>query len=135
MRLCLRTVLAIPAVFAFSSAAENHSMPPNPAKIGEALVRRGVVPQNASGEERQRAANAYVQRKLAGEPGGNYSRERKNLDATEAALGSASLNGRKLGQSNSIAPSTPAFRPLQQQGKLVRILVEFSNTPYTWTPA
>lgn len=112
-------------------------MPPEPDKIAAALVKRGVIPANATPEQKDAAVSAYLQAKLQGEEQDYNPMARKRLAANEEALNaqaSSAIRGRKLGQSVEVTPSTPQFKPLTGTGKLLVMLVEFSDTPYTWTP-
>ena len=134
---CIRMLLVIPAIFAMSAAGETHSMPANPERIGDALVRKGAVAANATGEERERAVDRYLKTKVGeASVGKTYSLARKRVDAARAGLASsaAAIKGRKLGQSTATTPSTPMFKPAESEGKLVVVLVEFSDSPVSWTP-
>ena len=126
------------------AAAEGPSgishMPPNPEKILATLIARGQLPANATKAEQEATLQRYLQTKLKdGGPDRNYNpRARKQVDANESSLNtgaSSSIRGRKLGNSTTVEPSSPQFKPLEGEGKLLVILVEFSDTPYTWTPA
>jgi len=111
------------------------SMPPNPEKIAIALRKRGVMPVNATPAQQEAALNAYLRLKMKRPDKGNPL-ARHRVENNEKALNSApsNLRGRKLGNNFYVAPSTPQFQALQGTGKLLLIMVEFSNTLYTWTP-
>jgi hypothetical protein len=116
--------------------AENQAksaMPPNAEKISVALVKRGAIPATASLATREAATDSYLKAKMQGGQLDKKAnpRARKQLLENEAALNSsgASVNGRKLGNTILVEPSTPQFKPLIGTGKLLVILVEFSNTP------
>jgi len=126
-------------VMARKDSGTSH-MPPDPDKIAAALIARGVISANATPAELEAAVQSYLQRKLqGGGPDRNYNPlARKNVDANEAALNAAAssaIRGRKLGNPVEVEPSSPQFKPLVGTDKLLLILVEFSDTPYTWTPA
>ena len=114
-------------------------MPANPEKILEALIKQGRISADASPEEQEAAVWDYLQLKMqGGGPDKNYNPlARKQVDANEEALnvsGSSSIRGRKLGNTVSVPPSSPQFKSLEGMDKLLLIAVEFSNTPYSWTP-
>lgn len=136
----LLSSLLVAATPALAGAPEGAShMPPNPDKIAAALIARGVIPAGASLEEKEAAVQAYLQLKLqGGGPDRNYNPlARKHVDANEEALNAASpsaIHGRKLGNTVEVPPSSPEFKPLAGADKLLLILVEFSDTPFTWQP-
>ncbi len=114
-------------------------MPPNPEKIAASLVKRGVIPATASLREIEAAVESYLRLKMSGGgPDQNYNPlARKRVNAAEEALNAGStsaIRGRKLGNTLSVPPSSPQWKSLAGTGKLLVILVEFSNTPYTWQP-
>ncbi|HKT70358.1 MAG TPA: immune inhibitor A domain-containing protein, partial [Terriglobales bacterium] len=111
------------------------SMPPNPEKIAIALRKRGVIPPNATPAQAEAAVNAYLRLKMKGPDKGNPL-ARHRVENNENLLNAApsNLRGRKLGNSFYVGPSAPQFQAFKGSGKLLLILVEFSNTPYTWTP-
>lgn len=114
-------------------------MPPEPSKIEASLIARGAIPATADPASREQAVRAYILSKMAGNRGNEGNPlARKTLDAREEALNlgdTAALRGRKFGDTIPVTPSSPAFKPLQSTGRLLVILVDFSETPYTWTPS
>ncbi len=132
-------------LFAFAPAPSRADggpayMPPEPGKIATVLIKRGVIPANASPEQKDAAVSQYLQLKLKdGGPDRDYNPlARKQLDHNEEVLNTnstSSIRGRKLGNTVSVDPSNPQFKALKGTGKLLTILVEFSDTPYTWTTA
>ena len=135
----MRGLACCAALVAASASAQDRSapMPPNPDKIAAALLGRGEIPANATPEQREATVQAYLQLKLAGSPDGPNGRAKKLLDRNEQtldALAPSAIRGRKLGSTVAVEPSTPGFKSLQGQDKLVLILVEFSPKPFTWTP-
>ncbi len=119
------------------AVASDGAMPPNVDKIAAALVQRGVIPANASPADKEAAVQNYLKAKLGnnGLDKGFNPEAHRRLVANENALNAAqgSIRGKKLGNTLAVEPSQPQFMPLQGTGKLLLILVEFSNTPYTWT--
>lgn len=126
-------------------------MPANRERIATKLVERGVVARTATPDQLDAAVNAYLQSKAGAEKAGNRL-ARKRLDANEEALntaaGQAATRGRKLGSSTYVAPSAPTFKPIGAvngwdpaarawtgHDKLLLLLVEFSDQPFTWTTA
>ena len=114
-------------------------MPANPEKIEQLLIRQGTLSVNATPEEKDAAVLAYLQLKSkGGGPDRNYNpMARKLVDHNEEMLNgapSAAIRGRKLGNTVEVAPSSPQFKPLQGEGKLLLIAVDFSNAPFIWTP-
>ncbi len=129
-------VAAVPALAAEEGEALH--MPANVDKIAAALVARGAIPADASPEAKEAAVLAYLRQK-AGQGGAdqNYNPlARKTVDAAEAALNLAAgeVRGRKLGHDVEVPPSTPQFKALEGTDKLLLILVDFADTPYTWQP-
>ncbi|MCL4562544.1 MAG: immune inhibitor A [Chloroflexi bacterium] len=130
---------AIPAKNVSATSGIDY-MPPEPGKIAEMLVREGKIPANATQMQKDEAVTAYLQKLFAGGgPDDNYNPlARKNLDVNEQALNEAAttsiIRGRKLGNQVSVDSSTPQFKELQGTDKLLLMLVDFSNEPYTWTP-
>jgi immune inhibitor A len=137
-RLLTVSVAATCSLLAASARAGDDAsyMPPNPDKIAAALMARGAVPKNATPEQLDAAVAAFVAKKMDGRDQANPL-ARKRLDANEAALDAlapSALRGKKLGTAPSyVAPSTPAWKPLEDQGKLLVLLVDFSKVPFTWT--
>ena len=132
--------LLVPALPAGADSADwAAKMPPNPDKILASLIAQGKVPAGASKVDKEAAVQRYLQQKLkGGGPDRAYNPlARKQVDANEEALNlgaSSSIRGRKLGKTSYVAPSSPQFKPLDGTDKLLLILVEFSDTEYTWTP-
>ncbi|UCD63775.1 MAG: immune inhibitor A [Candidatus Zixiibacteriota bacterium] len=112
------------------------AMPPNRGKISSALVARGVIPAGMPEEQAEEIIDDYIRLKLAdaGRQGNRLALGR--IEDNEKALDAlpTGLRGRKLGQSVNADPSSPQFKPLAGSDKLLVLLVDFSNTPYTWTP-
>ena len=131
---------AVPGVQAAGKPAAASFMPADPDKIGAMLVQKGLIPANASVEQKDAAIQAYLQKKMggSGEDKGYNPLARKQLENNEAALnaGAASeINGRKLGNTTRVDPSSPQFKPLTGTDNLLLILVEFSGADYTWETA
>jgi len=132
--------LAVGVLAAAPARAEEgdaRRMPANRDKIGAVLIQRGVVKKSATPEELEAAVSAYLASKAGAEKEGTRLR-RKLVDANEAALnagGSGSIRGRKLGGSTAVPSSTPQFKPLAGEGKLLLVAVDFADAPYTWTRA
>jgi immune inhibitor A len=129
------SLAAAPALAHEAQGGARH-MPPNPDKIAAALLARGVVPADATPAELEAAVEAYLSKRLDGRDQANPL-ARKRLDANEAALDAfapSDLRGRKLGTAPAhVAPSAPAWKPLDGAGKLLLLLVDFAETPFTWT--
>jgi immune inhibitor A len=126
-----------PAPAAVIKLDGTRAMPPNPEKIAAALIARGELPAGASVAEKEAAVQAYLQKKLKG----GMDREanplaRQKVEAAEESLNlvPSDLRGKKLGKTVQVDPSNPQFKPLEGTDKLLLILVEFNDTPYTWTP-
>ena len=136
MVLCTAAILA-PVALARDAA----SMPPNPDKIGAALIQRGAISATATLAQKDAAVESYLKTKLqGGGPDQNANPLARKLlrmreEAINSALSPSDARGRKLGNTVQVPPSAPQFRPLQDSGKLLLILIEFSGSPYTWTPA
>ncbi|WP_242343306.1 immune inhibitor A domain-containing protein [Anaeromyxobacter terrae] len=109
-------------------------MPPNVDKIAQSLIRRGVIPANATEDQVDAAVKAYVGRRLANLEHEGNRLARKRLEANEAALGetTGAIRGRKLGNTVDVPASTPGFKPLVANDKLLLLLVDFSSQPFTW---
>jgi len=112
-------------------------MPANPDKIAAALMARGELATDASPLEIEAAVQAYLNLKLGACDSDQYynPRARKLIDSSEVKLAtfSGEVRGRKLGQEPyEVEPSTPQFKELEGTDKLLLILVEFSDEPYTW---
>ncbi len=129
--------LSAPVAAGAPEGAERSNMPPEPDKIAAALVKRGVVPANATPEQKDAAVAQYLQLKLKdGTDRAANPTARQQLVANEEALNLSStsaIRGRKLGNTTTVGPSAPQFKPLMGTDKLLLILVEFGDTPYTWT--
>lgn len=111
-------------------------MPANPDKIAAALIARGELDANADPAVIENAVQAYLQKKMACEPDQGNPKARKQINAAEELLNlySGEIRGRKLGHDDVVVdPSTPQFKPLEGTDNLLLILVEFADTPYTWT--
>ncbi|HEU5336455.1 MAG TPA: immune inhibitor A domain-containing protein [Terriglobales bacterium] len=122
---------------AFAADQSFSTMPPNPERIALALRQRGVIPATATPAQVEAAVTSYLQLKLKRGPDKGNPRARGRIENNEIAMGklAANLRGRKLGKSFDVPPSVPAFmNPDGSSGKLLLILVEFSNQPYTWNP-
>ena len=138
----MAVVLSLVGSASLPAALKNSDsrMPANPEKILTALIKQGKVAANATAKDKEAAVQAYLTLKSkGGGPDQNYNPlARKQLLANEEALnlsGGSSIRGRKLGTSTTIANSAPAFKPLEDAGKLLLIAVEFSDTSYTWQPS
>ncbi len=110
----------------------------NPDKIAINLMERGELSPEASPQEVNAAVQAYLQQKLEGCDPDKSSNPlaRKKINAMEAALTNTpgEIRGRKLGsEASEVDPSTPQFKPLGGADQLLLILIEFSDTPFTWT--
>jgi immune inhibitor A len=123
------------SLLAIAADDQAFTMPPNPEKIAIALRKRGVIPATATPAQQEAAVNAYLRLKMKRPDKGNPL-ARRRVENNENALNRmpSNLRGRKLGNSFDVAPSAPQFQAVQGSGKLLLILVEFSNSPYTWTP-
>lgn len=125
-----------PAALAGSEECPEN-MPPNPEKIAAALLARGEISRSASQADIDAAVEKYLQLKLAKcQPDiENNPRAQKKINAAEEALNlyHGEINGRKLGHDDVVVePSTPQFKPLEGTEKLLLILVDFADVPYTW---
>lgn len=120
------------------SASVVQNMPANPDKILELLIREGKVKADAPVEVQEAAVLAYLQQKMGGkgEDSGYNPRARKEVDNYEATASESAniLRGRKLGNKTVPPNSSPTWMDPVSSSKLLLILVEFSDTPYTWTP-
>ena len=134
MRLIKVVAVAVLLTTAILAVAGDRMMPPNPDKIAAALVKQGVIPANASASEKEAAVNAYLKLRFAGATDEANPEARKILNQNEEILNAmpSNLRGRKLGNTATIEPSNPQFKPLAGTGKLLLILVEFSDTPLTF---
>lgn len=113
------------------------AMPASWEKIANVLFQRGVVPPGANAQQVDTAVAAYLRSKAGAEKAGNRL-ARKQLDANEDALNAASaggVRGRKLGTGAYVSPSKPQFKPIGSEGKLLLMLVDFADAPFTWQRA
>jgi immune inhibitor A len=106
-------------------------MPANPEKILQLLIKEGQIAANATPEQKEAAIYDYLQNKMKGgvddKPNPMAS---KQLDVNEEALNldsESSIRGRKLGNSVTVSPSTPQFKPLKGEDKLLLIAVDFAE--------
>lgn len=133
----LLSILAILSLVIVPSARAQvkldvQSMPANRDKIEAALISRGVIPADSTPEQREAAVTAYLQLKFKdGGPDKDANPlARKMLDANEEALNLAAsdVHGKKLGNTKTVSPSNPRFKPLEGTDKLLLILVEFGDS-------
>ncbi len=133
----LASLVGIVAPRAAAGGSSAQYMPANPDKIAAALVERGEIPANASPQEKEAVVQAYLQQKLGngGPDRGFNPLARKKVESAEEALNGTpgDIRGRKLGRKVEVSPSSPQFKPLEGTDNLLLILVEFSDTAYTWT--
>ncbi len=128
----LVSLVATARPLAMSTAVDYHPMPANPEKILQLLIREGVVSANASLDQKEAAIYDYLQFKMKdGGPDRNYNPlARKQVDANEEALNLgtvSSIRGKKLGNSISVPNSSPQFKPLLGEDKLLLIAVDFAG--------
>lgn len=126
---------ALPSVQA-SQIECPEAMPANPDKIAAALIERGEIDAGASPEAIEAAVQAYLKLKAACDKDQGNPLAQKQINAAEEALTqyTGEIRGRKVGHDDvSVDPSNPQFKPLEGTDNLLLILVEFDDTPYTWT--
>lgn len=134
LALCTIVVL-LTSLMAMAPAApvqrDYSPMPANPEKILQLLIKQGVVSANASPEQKEAALYDYLQLKMKGGPDdGPNPLARKQVDANEEALNvnsESSLRGKKLGNTLDVAKSTPQFKPLEGEDKLLLIAIDFAD--------
>ena len=112
-------------------------MPANPEKILQLLIRQGKVSATDPVEVQNAAVLDYLRLK-AGKGGPDRDANplaQNKVNAVERAfgVGTNDLHGRKIGNEVDVDPSTPTWMELEETGKLLLMLVEFSDEDYTWT--
>jgi immune inhibitor A len=135
----IASMLSVPAPAQAGEPKCGSNMPANPDKILTALIERGEVDPQASPEVKEAAVQAYLQQKVGGcDPDQKYNPlAREKVNATETALNqyTGEIRGKKIGkETGEVNPTSPQFQPLEGSDKLLLILVDFSEEPYTWTP-
>lgn len=136
--LFLVTSLIATAAPAPVNSSDYAPMPANPEKILQLLIKQGVISATAPKDQQEAAVYNYLQLKTKG---GSVDQPnplaKKQLDANEESqnlTSGSSIRGKKLGNTTNVPASSPQFKPTTGTDKLLLILVEFSNTAYTWQP-
>ncbi len=128
------SLIGVPASQSGANATQN--MPANPDKILQLLIRQGKVSADAPADVRNAAVLDYLRLK-AGKGGVDrdanpLARIKTNAAESTYGVGTNDLHGRKIGNDVDVDPSTPDWKELEDTGKLLLMLIEFSPEEYTW---
>jgi immune inhibitor A len=134
LALCVVLVLLtslMAAVPAKPVSVDYDPMPANPEKILQLLIKQGTISASTPKDQQEAAVYNYLQFKMkdGGVDQPNKLAE-KQLNVNEEALNlnsESSIRGKKLGNTTTVAPSTPQFKPLEGEDKLLLIAVDFAE--------